>query len=178
MLRAARAGLKGADRSAHVMLSGLFGKSWISLEQIYGAGARKLFDSVAVHPYTRKPEGVLELVRRARAVMARNGDRRKPISVTEVSWVSSAKWLGLQLPFVTDEHGQAERLERVYRLLAAARRRLGIERVQWYTWLTRGTSVQSTLDYAGLLNKRGSRVSTKPAYGAFERVARRLGNLR
>src|SRR3712207_8693954 len=38
--------------------------------------------------------------------------------------------------FITTERGQAARLESALRLLARARKRLRIERVVWYTWLS------------------------------------------
>lgn len=174
MLRSARTGLKDADPRAHVMLSGFFGKAWISLRQVYRAGARGLFDSVGVHPYTRRPAGVVEVVRRARRVMSRFGDRGKPIAVTEVTWTSSAGRMASSLPFTTTERGQARRLTRVYRLLGRAAPRLRISSAYWYTWLTRDVGDRSAFDYAGLLTDYFGRVLPKPAFNAFKRVARRL----
>ena len=73
MLSAARAELRKADPGSRVLLSGLFGKSWISLDQLYAAGAGPLFDAVAVHPYTRLPRNVVRIVKEARTVMAKSG---------------------------------------------------------------------------------------------------------
>ena len=44
-----------ADPGATVVLAGLTNRSWIALRQLYKAGARGLFDAVALHPYTREP---------------------------------------------------------------------------------------------------------------------------
>jgi hypothetical protein len=61
--------------------------------------------------------------------MARNGDRRRPIWPTELTW-SSAK--GRKTPLTqnweTTEAGQAARLREAYRLYVRARRSLGLGR--------------------------------------------------
>ena len=59
------------------------------------------------------------------------------------------------------------------KLLARARRRLRIERVFWYTWLSREDSPNS-FDYSGLRRVRDGRVISVPALGAFQSAARRL----
>ena len=73
--------------------------------------------------------------------------------------------------YETDEHGQARRLTTGLRLLAAHRRRLGIRRVYWYTWLTRETSPSYPFDYAGLRRLHATRVRSKPALRAYGRTA-------
>ena len=59
------------------------------------------------------------------------------------------------------------------RLLARARKRLRIQRVFWYTWLSREDSPNS-FDYSGLRRVRGGRIVSVPALGAFRAAARRL----
>ena len=59
------------------------------------------------------------------------------------------------------------------RLLARARKRLRIERVFWYTWLSREDSPNS-FDYSGLRRVRDGKVISVPALGAFRKAARRL----
>ena len=45
------------------MLAGLPNYSWLELGRIYRVpGARNLFDVVAVHPYTKTPQGVLTIL--------------------------------------------------------------------------------------------------------------------
>ena len=68
---------------------------------------------------------------------------------------------------------QAQRLGDGLRLLARARKRLGIERVFWYTWLSREDSPNS-FDYSGLRRVRDGQVISVPALGAFQKAARRL----
>jgi hypothetical protein len=63
-------------------------------------------------------------------------------------------------------------------LLAANRRRLGIRRVYWYTWLTRETSQSYPFDYAGLRRLHSTGVSSKPALRAYRRTALSLEGCR
>jgi hypothetical protein len=172
MLRGARAGLRAADPRARLVLPGLPNRSWAAVRSIYGAGGRKTFDAVALHPYTGKPVNVVELVRRTRRIMNRFGDRRKPIWVTELSWPAA---LGKLDPhgFETTEKGQVKRLRRGLELLAAARKKLRIERVYWYTWLSlEGTD--NSFGYSGLRRLRNGEVVSAPSLAAFRQMAARL----
>jgi hypothetical protein len=173
MLRGARAALRAADPEARLVLAGLPNKSWAALRSIYGAGGRKTFDVVALHPYTGKPKNVVELVRRARRIMKRYGDRRKPLWVTELSWPAALGKLDSHGGFETSEKGQAKRLRRGLQLLAANRRKLRIGRVYWYTWLSlEGT--ENSFGYSGLRRLRNGRVVSAPALAAFRDMASRL----
>jgi hypothetical protein len=172
MLRGARAGLRAADPKARVVLAGLPNKSWAALRSIYAAGGRRSFDVVALHPYTGKPVNVIELVRRARRIMKRYGDRRKPLWVTELSWPAALGKLDSH-GFETSEKGQAKRLRRGLELLATNRRKLRIGRVYWYTWLSlEGT--QNSFGYSGLRRLRNGVVVSAPALATFRKMAARL----
>ena len=137
LLRSARRALRAADGGARVVLAGLPNRSWTALRSIYRAGGKGAFDAVALHPYTGKPGHVVKLVRLARREMARYRDGRKPVWITELSWPAT-KGTHRSTGFETSNAGQAKRLRRTLRLLAAERRRLRIERVYWYTWLSVG----------------------------------------
>ena len=150
------------------------GGSWRTLETLYAAGARGSFDAVAVHPYTARPANLLRIVRYARAVMRRHRDGRLPIWVTEFGWPAAAGQLRDPPPWasVTDA-AQARRLDRAMRRLVAARVRLRIDGVFWYSWLTAETG-QSVFNWSGLRRIRdGERVDTA-ALRAFRTWARRL----
>jgi len=174
LLRATRRALRRADRRARIVLAGLVYESWEALEQVYRAGGRRLFDAVALHPFTRRPDDVLRIVERNRTVMARHADGGKPIYLSELSWPSSRGRIPVRYGYETDERGQARRLTTALRLLAANRRRLGLRRVYWYTWLTRETHPDYPFDYAGLRRLHPARVRSKPALRAFRRSALRL----
>jgi hypothetical protein len=173
LLRAAHRALRSADPGARTILAGLPNESWIALRRVYKAGGRRSFDAVALHPYTGKPRNVVRLAEYARREMRRFGDRRKPIWVTELSWPAAKGKTENTTGFETTDRGQAQRLGDGLRLLARARRRLGIERVFWYTWLSREDSPNS-FDYSGLRRVRDGKVISVPALGAFQKAARRL----
>jgi hypothetical protein len=188
-LQAAASGVHNADPGATVVLGGLTNKSWEALSSIYAAGARGSFDAVAIHPYSSSPANVVRIVRYARRVMRANGDARLPIWVTEFSWPAAgempapgpADWTLRAFGSLLTNSQQARLLGRTIRRMFAARERLRIARLVWYTWL----SAEATPDpfnnayldpwgYAGLRrNDNGFRRSA-PALRVFRRWARRL----
>ncbi|HYH90932.1 MAG TPA: hypothetical protein VEX67_16995 [Solirubrobacteraceae bacterium] len=173
LLRASRRALRRADPGSRTILAGLPNASWIALRKVYAAGGRGSFDAVALHPYTGRPSSVIRLIELARREMRRARDGRKPVWLTELSW-PAAKGKTKGAPgFVTTERGQASRLKRALSLLARARKRLKIERVVWYTWLSREGS-QNSFDWSGLRRQRGDRLVTARSLGVFRRAARRL----
>lgn len=179
LLRAARRSIRASDPRAHVVLAGLSNYSWRALARVYRVrGARKLFDEVALHPYTRDPDGLLTIVRRARRVMARNGDAPKRIAITEFGWPSAlgkAEGFGIE----TTERGQASRAAAALRSLARHRKRLRISSLYWYTWIGREQGSPSIWPYSGLrrLEPDGS-VRSKPALASFRRTSLRLEGCR
>jgi arabinogalactan endo-1,4-beta-galactosidase len=185
LVRASRAAVRQVDPAARIVLAGFPNESWDALEAVYDAAGRGAFDVVAVHPFTARVAGVETIVRRNRRVMRRHGDGRKPIMVTETSWSST---LGPGKPFAnerfnppwqTTERGQAVKVRRVLRLLARERRRLGIERAYWFTWLTNERERGDAFDYSGLrrLTPDG-RLRTKPALRAYRSMALDLRSCR
>ena len=173
LLKAADRALKSADRGSRTILAGLPNESWISLRWIYRRGGRGSFDAVALHPYTGKPRNVVRLTELARKEMRRYRDGRKPIWITELSWPAAKGKTRNTTGFETTDRGQARRLGEGVRLLAKARKRLLIQRVFWYTWLSREGSPNS-FDYSGLRRLRGGKIVSVPALAAFRKVARRL----
>ena len=174
LLRAARPALRRVDPGARVVLAGLVYDSPAALRAIYRAGGRGHFDVAAVHPFTREVSGVGLLLQRARRTMESYGDARKPLLVTELSWPSARGKIRFPYGYEMNEKGQAARLEAALPYLARRRRELGIERVYWYTWLTREVDRSYPFDYAGLRRLEGDRVVAKPAFAAFRRTALRL----
>ena len=154
------------------MLAGLPNRSWTALRSIYRAGGRRAFDAVALHPYTGKPGHVVKLVRLARREMARYGDRRKAVWITELSWPAT-KGTHRRTGFETSNAGQARRLRRALRLLADERRRLRIRRVYWYTWLS-SEEGPSAFGWSGLRRVRDGRRVSAPALRAFVETGRAL----
>jgi hypothetical protein len=177
LLRAARAPLKRADPRARLVLAGLTNDSWNALARIYRAGGRRYFDVAALHPYTRKVNGLVKILAFARYWMRRFHDGRKPIAVTELSWPSSAdKVHRIGFNEVTEQQ-QARRVAAAYKLLAKHRKHFRIAGVYWYTWLSMDRG-DYYFDYSGLRKMTRDGIRSKPAFGAFKRVARRLRRAR
>ena len=173
LLRAADRALHAEDAGATTVLAGLPNESFTALRQVYRAGGRGSFDVVALHPYTGKPRNVVRLVRLARDVMGKFRDRRLPVWVTELSWPASVGKATAPEGFGTTDRGQAARLRSALERLAAARRRLRIGRVFWYTWLSEPRG-PNAFNYSGLRRLRGGRVRPTPALRVFRRSARKL----
>ena len=173
LLRAADRALKAADPGSRTILAGLPNESWTALRAIYRRGGRGAFDAVALHPYTGKPRNVVKLAEFARREMRRAHDARTPIWITELSWPAAKGRTKNTAGFETTDSGQAARLKKGLKLLAAARKRLRIQRVYWYTWLSQEGSPNS-FDYSGLRRVRDGRTISVPALTAFRAAARRL----
>jgi hypothetical protein len=177
LLRAAHAAVKSADPGARVVMAGLANFSWRDLSKAYRAGVKGSFDVAAVHPFSGRPSNSVKITRLNRDVMNRNGDSRKPIWLTELTW-SSAK--GKKTPLTqnweTTEAGQAQRLRQAYRLYVRARASLRLGRIFWYTWATVDRNSKNSFDYSGLRTMRpDGRFVNKPAMAAFRAVARLYG---
>src|SRR4051794_19498878 len=177
LLRSAYRAVHGADRGARVVMAGLANFSWRDLTRAYRAGVGGSFDVAAVHPFSGRPSNSVRITRLNRDVMNRNGDGRKPIWLTELTW-SSAK--GKKTPLTqnweTTEAGQAQRLRQAYALYVRARRSLRLGRIFWYTWATVDRASKNSFDYSGLRTQvPGGRIVDKPALAAFRGIARRFG---
>jgi len=170
--------VKSGDPTAKVVLGGLTNDSWNHLERLYGFGVRGYFDAVAVHVYTATVNNVVRAVRMNRHVMRRHHDGAKPLWVTELSW-PAARHRESQPGFdgvTTTDRGMARRLSAGYARLIAARRRLGVARVYWYTWASEYRPGQElgVFSYAGLLRATGGALERTPALRAYRRSARRF----
>ena len=101
------------------------------------------------------------------------GDRRLPVWITELSWPATRRTHRSD-GFETNNTGQAKRLRRTLRLLAAERRSMRIRRVYWYTWLSVEGITSSAFDYSGLRRVRNGALFDTPALTVFTRMAREL----
>ena len=160
------------------MLAGFPDRSWDSLSAVIKAGGGSAFDIAATHPYTAKVSNVLRIVRLDRAALRAGGQGSKPLWLTEIAYSSGQ---GKVLPkytfgFETTEQGQAQRLGQVLALLNANKAALGIQRMYVETWSSADRNRQSTWDWAGLREIRGSTVRAKPAFAAFQDFGSQLRN--
>jgi hypothetical protein len=173
LLRAADTAIKSADRSAKVVLAGLPNYSWIELARIYRfPGARKLFDLVAVHPYTKQPQGVITILGYVRQEMNLAGDASKPILADEISWPSSVGQTNHNVgyDFATTESGQAKNLGKLLPMLVRDRLRLGLAGFYYFDWAGFERRNFLAFDFAGLFRLSKGEFVAKPAYDVFRRA--------
>ncbi len=180
LLRAARAAIKANDPGARVVLAGLPNFSWLHMQKLYKLGARKLFDVVAIHPYTKDPAGVITILEKNRQVMDAAGDRNKPILADEVSWPSSLGKTNhnVGLDFAVTEAGQARNLGKLLPLLGRERAALHLLGFYYYTWAGSERHKGQSFDFAGLFRFSHGRFVAKPAYYVFRRNALALERCR
>jgi hypothetical protein len=172
LLRAARKSIKSVDPAARIVLAGLPQQSWKAIEKIYRAGGRRLFDIAAIHPFTSRVTGAVEIVRRSEAVMRRFHDGRKPVWLTEITWPSSRGHTNTGFGYEVSERVQAEKLAGAFLTFARLRRQLRLQRVYWYTWVSADKSRVYPFDWSGLATVNGDGgVVRKPALAAFRRTA-------
>jgi len=167
--------VKENDPTAKVVLGGLTNSSWQALDELYYNGVKGYFDIAAIHPYTQRTNGTVELVRRFRAVMRRHGDGRKPVWATELGLPASRGRSKSKNKLQTTDRGMARFLEGSYAALARARRKRStrVDRAYWYTWASRYRG--DIFSYTGLFRYAGKgRPAKRRAFGAYVRTARRL----
>ncbi len=172
LLKAAHTAIRRVDPGAQIVLAGLSNYSWTYLDQIYQVpGARSAFEVAAIHPYTAQPQGIITILSRARAVMNRHGDRRKPLLSTELGWPDSLGQTSPSPDFATTPSGQASKFAALFPLLLKNRRSLGLAGFDYYTWADNETRGGYYFDFAGLFRVRGGVFHAKPVYNVFKRVA-------
>ena len=174
LLRTGARAVRRRDRGATVVLAGFANRAWEAIGEVYRqGGVRRYVDAAALHMYSANPGDYVEISRRFRRVMDRNGDRGKPIYVTEVG--ASASIDEFRSPghehFQTSRRGLAELIAPSFRALAGVRHRFGIERVYWYTWSSSYDRSAGVFGYAGLNAFDRVRVKAMPALKAFRRMA-------
>lgn len=179
LLAITRPAIRRADPRAEIVLGGLFGApkqrmpraldAVDFLAQLYRRGGVKAnFDAVALHPYAADVAELRRQVEAVRATMARHGDRRSGLYVTEMGWGSA--YNPRTVAFEVGLRGQARELRAAYRYLIANHGRLKLRQVDWFTWKDLPGSC-SFCDSSGLF-RAGAKFRPKPAWRAFVSFAR------
>jgi hypothetical protein len=175
LLRLTRAALNAAGPGNRVFVGGLYRRPKPGdgirmtryLQRLYKLRhGKSLFDGVAIHPYATRPLQVLQVTQSIRRLMNRNGDRRKPIWITELGWTTGGQYWGQSL-YRTTLTQQANRVGRTAALLVAHRKQLGLQKVIWHTWRDRALPDDFWDGYMGLFTVDGV---PKPAWNALTRV--------
>lgn len=164
--------IRSRDRRAKVVMAGVAPIAgdipwWTYLRRLYrNPGVGRDFDLAALHPYSPGIGDLRIQVHLARQIMAANGDRAKPLAITEIGWSSGSK----RAPLVVGARQQASLLRRSFRLLTRVRR-WQISDVQWYAWQD-ALTVEPLCGFckrAGLFDLRGT---PKLAWFAYRALAR------
>jgi hypothetical protein len=128
-------------------------------------GVAASIDALALHPYAPDKDGVLDQIRIARELMARNGDASAQLWITELGWPTERSF-GRGI-FVKSEPVQARLLTRTFRAILAHRRSWRIGSLTWYTW--RDNDLFPNCDlcrFSGLFRRD---LSAKPSWRSFVR---------
>jgi hypothetical protein len=168
LLRGFSRAVHSADPGAQVLLGGLFPTprgdvTMVTfLTELYRLGGGQFFDAAAVHPYAANPQRAIAATAELRSLMNRSGDPDKPIWITEVGWASTGTRPGL----IVGPTRQADYVRQTFQLALAARDRLRIAGVVWYS--LSDTPGPLWVGHCGLFRLDGS---AKPAWEAFTKVA-------
>ena len=176
MLRIVGTSIRQVHRRAEIVTAGLPPselKGTIPLpryiRQLYRAGAKRWFTTLAINSYARNRRELGRLLRGTRRLMNRRGDRRARIWVTELGWGDR----GPRHRFIVGSRGQARRIRTSFAYLRHHRRSLRLRGVVYYSWRDSTPYPPSYKDmwglHTGLLRLDGS---PKPAYRAFRRAVR------
>ncbi len=179
VLRAAHDAVKAVDRHAKIALAGLVNLSWQDLESLYTAGAKGLFDMVALHPYTRDIANVLRTLQFNRSVMNKHGDRHVPLLMTEAGWPPSSGVVPNHYGFEVRPQDLPALIRYAVPAFAEHRKAFVVAGFYWYTWATADASPTYAFDYAGLRTQTGPGTTRdKPTLAAFRRAALKLEGCR
>jgi hypothetical protein len=177
LLKAGSSALRKVDPDVEVLAGGLpQSKQGVPLlrfvAQMYAAGAKGSFDTLAVHPYARNVAGVLAGAKQAHQVSVRNGDGDVGLWITEVGWAAGPRAPGSA--FTVTEAEQATFVGDLYRQGAARAEELKLRGIIYYAWRD-VPPFPGGRDFWGLhtgLVKRNNGV--KPALSAYAAAAREI----
>jgi hypothetical protein len=178
LLKISNEAISAADSDVDVVLGGMFGTphrnqaifSWKFLKRLYKAKkAKRLFDVVAVHPYSPNLDGIKAQVELIRKQMKRSKDRSTPVWITELGWGSS----GTEgHPLIKSLDGQAEMLRKSFDLLLDRRGKWRIRRVLWFAWRDPATDedvVGVVCHWCGSAGLYDADLEPKPALGEYRK---------
>ena len=178
MLRKVGRGIKKVNRGATIVTAGLPPSKLSSavpidryIKQMYRAGARRAFDSMAINSYAKNRGELRRLMGSIRKLMNRRGDRRASIWITELGWAAA----GPEHRFNVGPEGQAQRIASSFKVITKMRKRWRLRGVVYYSWRDSKPYPPLYKDqwglHTGLLDLGGG---GKPALEAFKNAVGRL----
>ncbi len=123
-----------------------------------------------MHPFSGRPSNSLKITRLNRQALDHAGDGAKPIWLTELTWSSALGKTHNTHGWEVSPQGQGQRLTEAYRLYVKAAKGLKLQRIYWYTWVTKDRDSPNSFDWSGLreIEPDGSIVD-KPAIARWAR---------
>jgi hypothetical protein len=94
------------------------------------AGAKGSFDTLAIHPYARTPDGAIAAIVHAREILDRAGFGDVGLWVTEIGWATGEQ----QSDFTVGPKTQAAYIAEFLRRSAALAPRLKLRGIAYYAW--------------------------------------------
>jgi hypothetical protein len=175
LLKAAYKPVKAADRSIEIVSAGM-PESRIGVKlktfipAMYKAGAKKWFDTLAINPYGRSANAVMNNVKNVRNIMRQYHDSAR-IWATELGWSDT----GPRSPQRVGAQGQAKQIDKLVKSMVRQRRSLKLRGFVYFGWRD-GAPYLGGKDFwglhTGLLNLDGQ---PKPAYSAFQKAVAAVG---
>jgi hypothetical protein len=171
LLKASAKEIEGADRQANVLMGGLFGTPTIHmkafLRQVYRVkGIERFFDEISIHPYAPDMRGIKLQIGWARSAARRANDRGAGIRISEMGWGSG----GGGHPLQVGPKGQAEMLNKSFKLLTRKRGEWNITGINWFAFKDlRSANVCKFCRDAGLFTENSN---AKPSWQAFQRFTK------
>lgn len=177
LLKTGARAIRKADPQAEVLAGGLpESKQGVPLlrfvRQMYAAGAKGSFDTLAVHPYAKTVAGVLAGAKKAHQVSVQAGDGDVSVWITEVGWAAGPRAPGSA--FTVTEAQQAKLVGDLYRQGAAQAESMKLRGIIYYAWRD-VPPFPGGKDFWGLhtgLVKRNN--SVKPALTAYAEAAKAI----
>ena len=170
LLKASYKPIKAAARSTEIVTAGMpQSRIGVKLQKfipaMYKAGAKKWFDTLAVNPYGRTANAVINNIARVRGIMKKFRDGAK-LWATELGWSDT----GPRSPQRVGARGQAAQITKFVKLSVKKRRSLGLRGFVYFGWRD-AQPYAGGLDFwglhTGLLTLDGT---PKPAYVAFQKA--------
>ena len=170
LLKAAYKPIKAAARSIEIVSAGM-PESRIGVKlktfipAMYKAGAKKWFDTLAINPYGRSANAVMNNLAKVRDIMRKYHDSAR-IWSTELGWSDT----GPRSPQRVGAQGQAKQIDKLVKSMVRQRRKLKLRGFVYFGWRDAAPYLGG-VDFwglhTGLLNLDGQ---PKPAYAAFQKA--------
>ena len=140
LLKATSSQVRAGDSSARIVTAGMTTSTIASLpppeflRALFSVtGASSSVDFVALHPYARNPDALLENVRSARQALNRTSARARPLWLTEMGWSAGGPYSKFLAPGPEHQKAQASYLRITYRRLFETARSYGVHGAVWFS---------------------------------------------